>query len=156
MNLRSALLVVPLLLELRLAHAQRTGGSFGSSAWGARPVATPPRPAAPAVVRTPPPTATPRRLVVVPTVRPTGRTVAVVPVARSPAVAVPIPTPSARTAPVRLDHVVPHVPDSSEPLDPVDCAVGHVGARGDGRGSIFVALLVVALVAYRRAGRGHS
>ena len=150
MKLRFALLVLPFLLELRLAHAQRTGGSFGGSAWGAPTSAPPSRPATPAVARNSTP-APPRRLlpVVRPTVRPAVRTVVTAPVAQPRAVAEPMRVPSARTAPVRLDQVAPRVPEASEPLDPVDCAVGHVGARGDGRGSIVVALLVVALFARR-------
>lgn len=149
MRLRTSLVLLVALALADLAHAQRTGGSFGASAWGARPTPAPPRATTPAPVRTPTPP--PPRSGAPPagrsTVGPVVRPRVVVPVVR-PVVVRP---PSARTEPVRMDHVAPRRPDASEPLDPVDCAVGRVGARhGTPARALFAMLFVLVLV---RRGR---
>jgi hypothetical protein len=43
-----------------------------------------------------------------------------------------------------MDHVAPRRPDAPEPLDPVDCAVGRVGARhGTHAWALFAMLFVL-------------
>lgn len=144
--MKHVLALVLVLMPLR-ALAQRTGGSFGASAWGSRPVAARPPPARPRPAPPPP------RVVVV--VRPPPPR----PVVASPRPLVPVRVrlaPSRPLAPLPRRPVPASVPAEGWADDAHKAPAGDVacharpGAPGSCSRALVLALALLVLAARRR------